>query len=67
MFIFIKTLALYIIFNCRYLNCLFSGLNKSNCNSHLNTTITSVKIMTPKSTFRKFPGPAGLLSENVNT
>ncbi|KAL4096760.1 hypothetical protein QTP88_021651 [Uroleucon formosanum] len=37
---------------------------KSFNNSHLNTTITSVKIMTPKSTSRKFPGPAGLLSEN---
>lgn len=47
---------MYIIFNC------LSGFN----NSHLNTTITSVKIMTPKSTSRKFPGPAGLLSENVN-
>lgn len=40
------------------------SFNKSNCNSHLNTTITSVKIMTPKNTSRKFPGPAGLLSEN---
>ncbi|XP_060835049.1 uncharacterized protein LOC132918014 [Rhopalosiphum padi] len=38
--------------------------NKSNCNGNLNTTITSVKIMTPKCTSRKFPGPAGLLSEN---
>jgi len=45
----------------------FSVFNKSNCNSHLSTTITSVKMMTPKGTSRKFPGPAGLLSENVNT
>ncbi|XP_022162008.1 uncharacterized protein LOC111027857 isoform X2 [Myzus persicae] len=40
------------------------SFNKSNCNSYLNTTITSVKMMTPKGTSRKFPGPAGLLSEN---
>lgn len=46
---------------------LFSGFNKSNYNSHLNSTITSVKMMTPKGTARKFPGPAGLLLENVNT
>jgi len=52
------------MFNCPKL---FSGFNKSNCNSHLNTTTTSVKMMTPKGTSRKFPGPAGLLSENVNT
>ncbi|CAH1724770.1 unnamed protein product [Aphis gossypii] len=38
--------------------------NETNCNGHLNTTITSVKSMTPKYTSRKFPGPAGLLSEN---
>lgn len=46
---------------------LFLDYNKTNCNGHLNTTITSVKSMTPKYTSRKFPGPAGLLSENVNT
>lgn len=31
----------------------------------MNTTVTSVKTITPLCSTRKFPGPAGLLSENV--
>ncbi|VVC37010.1 Hypothetical protein CINCED_3A001216 [Cinara cedri] len=41
------------------------NLNKSSFNNHLNTTVTSVKT-TPKHSSRKFPGPAGLLSEDEN-
>ncbi|XP_050424911.1 uncharacterized protein LOC126836013 [Adelges cooleyi] len=40
--------------------------NKSMSINSFNTTVTSVKSTTPKSTSRKFPGPAGLLSENEN-
>lgn len=43
----------------------FSGSNKTSNNGLLNTTVTSVKTTTPKCAPRKFPGPAGLLSENV--
>lgn len=39
--------------------------NKLNYNNLLNTTVTSVKTITPKCSSRKFPGPAGLLTENV--
>ncbi|XP_050524848.1 uncharacterized protein LOC126896252 isoform X1 [Daktulosphaira vitifoliae] len=37
--------------------------NKSICHDSFNTTISSVKTMTPKCISRKFPGPAGLLTE----